>query len=50
MDRVIILLPIIMLIVYYVTLMLHLFGIISLTKKLTYSGKFFLPFYLWFSK
>lgn len=33
--------------VYYITLTLHMAGIISLTKSITLTGKIFIPFYLW---
>jgi len=37
-------------VVYYITLILHLIGVIRIGHKLGVSAKWFLPFVLWFGK
>ena len=50
MWRLLIVLVTFALALYYISLMLHLFGIIKLTDKLGFTPWYIIPFWMWFEK
>jgi len=50
MWRLIIVLVVLVVALYYISLMLHLFGFIKLTDRLGFTPWYIIPFWMWFEK